>query len=37
MYICNSFSAGQTSEDIHSFNATDLCRMTKDGYTHQAI
>ena len=33
----NSLSAVQTSEDIHSFNATDLFRMAKDGHTHEAI
>ena len=31
----NSLNAGQTSEDIHSFNATDLFRMAKDGHTNQ--
>ena len=29
-------SAVQTSEDIHSFNATDLFRKAEDGHTHQA-
>ena len=37
MYVYNSLNAGQTSEDIHSFNATDLFPMAKDGLTHQAI
>ena len=30
-------SAVQISEDIHSFNATDLFRMAKDYHTHQVI
>ena len=37
IYKYNSLNAGHTSEDIHSFNATDLFRMAKDGHTHQAI
>ena len=37
MYVCYSLSAAQTSEDIHSVNATDLVRIAKDGHTHEAI
>ena len=35
MYIkkWNSSSAGQTPEDIYSFNATDLFHVAKDGRT----
>ena len=33
----NSLSDVQTSEDIHSFNATDLFPMAKYGHNHQAI
>ena len=33
----NSLSAGQTSGNIHSFNATDLFRMAKGGHTRQAV
>ena len=37
MYVCYSLSAAQTSEDVHSINATDLVRIAKDGHTHQVI
>ena len=33
IYMYNSLNAGQTSEDIHSFNATDLFHVAKDGHT----
>ena len=38
LYIyVNSLDAGQTSEDIHSLNATDLFRMAKDDHTYVAF
>ena len=37
IYIQNSLSTVETSEDVCSFNATDLFRMAKYGHTHQAI
>ena len=37
MYVCNSLSTVQTSEDIHSFNVTDLFHVAKYGHTDQAI
>ena len=33
----NSLCVVQTSEVIHSFDATDPFGMAKDGHTHQAI